>query len=107
MCRNSRALTPRLLAEIGAALRRRDATRLREAAHKLHGTISAFFMQAGVAASDLEDLAAGGLLDEAEALAPRVGAMVRGLLAEMDGISIGTIKVRAGATGAPDGTASY
>ena len=49
--------------------------RLREAAHKLCGLLSAFSTVAGDVASDLEDHAAQGQLDEARPLVERLEAM--------------------------------
>jgi hypothetical protein len=86
--------TPPLLAELGDALRHRDATRLHEAAHKLYGTVAAFSTAAGAAVSDLEELAAAGRLDEARPLVGRIEAMVQELIKQMDGISIEALKVR-------------
>jgi len=42
MCQNFKSNAPVLLAEVIDALRDHDAARLREAAHKLYGTITAF-----------------------------------------------------------------
>ena len=53
---------------VQGALRARDAVRLREAAHKLCGMVSAFSTVAGYVASDLEDQAAQGRLEELPAL---------------------------------------
>ena len=47
-----------------ARLRSQNAARLRETAHKLCGLLSAFSTMAGNLASDLEDHAARGELDE-------------------------------------------
>jgi HPt (histidine-containing phosphotransfer) domain-containing protein len=43
----------------------KDASRLREAAHKLFGMVSAFSTEAGAVASEIEDQAARGELDRA------------------------------------------
>ena len=65
MCQDFQTYVPARLAEMGEALRDRDAPRLREAAHKLCALLSAFSTAAGDVASDLEDHAAQGRLDEA------------------------------------------
>ena len=65
MCRSLQARVPEHLAAIRDAMHDRDAPRLREAAHKFCGTLSAFSTAAGDRAADLEDLAARGLLQEA------------------------------------------
>ena len=60
LCQDFQAYAAARLAEVGDALRDRDAPRLREAAHKLCGLLAAFSTVAGNLASDLEDSAAGG-----------------------------------------------
>ena len=71
MCRSLQARVPEHLAAVREALHDHDALRLREAAHKFCGMLSAFSTVAGNQAADLEDLAARGLLQEA---LPRRGA---------------------------------
>ena len=61
MCRAFQTYVPDRLAEVGDALRSRDAPRLREAAHKLCALLFEFSTAAGNAASDLEEHAAQGL----------------------------------------------
>ena len=56
----------------------RDAVRLREAAHKLCGMVAAFSTVVGAMASDLEDHAASGQLEEAWPLVEQLEAMARG-----------------------------
>ena len=65
MCRSLQARVPEHLAAVRDALHDQDALRLREAAHKFYGMLSAFSTVAGDQAADLEDLAARGLLQEA------------------------------------------
>jgi HPt (histidine-containing phosphotransfer) domain-containing protein len=65
MCRTLQARVPEHLAAIRDALGDQDAPRLREAAHKFCGMLSAFSTVAGDQAADLEDLAARGQLEEA------------------------------------------
>ena len=79
--RISGPIAPARLAEVCDALRARDAPRLREAAHKLCGLLSAFSTAAGDVASDLEDHAARGQLDEARPLVERLETMARELIA--------------------------
>src|SRR5260370_29948 len=64
MCRSLQSRVPEHLAAIRDALHDQDALRLREAAHKFCGMLSAFSTVAGDQAADLEDLAAHGLLKE-------------------------------------------
>ena len=77
MCEGLRSYLPGRLAEVGEALGNRDAPRLRMAAHKLCGLLSAFSTVAGGVASDLEDQAAGGRLEECRTLVEQLEAMVR------------------------------
>ena len=90
---------PARLAEVGDALRDQDAPRLREAAHKLCGLLSAFSTVAGDVASDLEDQAARGQLDECRPLVERLEAMARELIEQVDGLSIDVLRDQAGAAG--------
>ena len=64
ICRTFRASLPDHVTAVRDALRDRDAVRLREAAHRLCGMASAFSTAAGGVASDLEDHAAQGRLEE-------------------------------------------
>ena len=104
MGRNFKSNAPSLLTEIGGALRDQDAPRLHKAAHKLHGTITAFSTVAGAVASDLEDLAACGQLEEAQPLVERLGAMVGELIEQVDRLSIETLRDQVGNAGDPDRT---
>ena len=65
MCRSLQSRVPEYLAAIRDAVRDQDAPRLREAAHKFCGMLSAFSTVAGDQAASLEYLAARGLLKEA------------------------------------------
>ena len=65
MCRTLQSRVPEHLAEVRDALHDQDALRLREAAHKFCGMLSAFSTVAGDQAASLEDLAARGRLKEA------------------------------------------
>jgi CheY-like chemotaxis protein len=102
MCQGLRSYLPGRLAEVGEALRTRDAPRLRVAAHKLCGLLSAFSTVAGGVASDLEDQAAGGRLDECRPLVEQLEAMARELIEQVDGLSIETLRHHAAAADNPD-----
>jgi hypothetical protein len=106
MCEGLRSYLPGRLAEVGEALRTRDAPRLYVAAHMLCGLLSAFSTVAGGVASDLEDQAADGRLDECRPLVEQLGAMARELIEQVDGLSIETLRDQAGAAGDRDRTAS-
>ena len=75
------------------------ATRLREASHKLAGMVSAFSSVAGGVASELEDLAARGQLEEARPLVARLEAMAGELTRLAGGLSIEALRDHAGTAG--------
>ena len=106
MCQGLRSYLPDRLAEVGEALRAHDAPRLRVAAHKLCGLLSAFSTVAGGMASALEDHAAAGRLDESRRLVEQLEVKARELLEQVDGLSIETLRDQAGAAGDRDRTAS-
>ncbi len=92
ICQAFRAYLPDQLAAIQDALRERDAVRLREAAHKLCGMVAAFSTMAGEAASELEDLAAQGRLEEARPLVEKLEPMADELVRLADGLSLETLR---------------
>jgi CheY-like chemotaxis protein len=100
-----RARLPEHLKVVQDTLRDRDAPRLREAAHKLAGMVSAFSTVAGGVASELEDHAAEGRLEEARPLVGRLEGMAQELMRLVDGVSLETLRPRARATGDPGRTA--
>ena len=106
MCQDFQTYVPARLAEMGAALRDGDAPRLREAAHKLCPLLFAFSTAAGDVASDLEDQAAQGRLEEARPLVEQLEAMARELLGLADGLSLETLRHQAEAAGDRNRTAS-
>jgi CheY-like chemotaxis protein len=65
LCRHFQTFVPGRLAEVGEAIRTRDASRLREAAHKLGGMASSFSATAAGAAALLEQLASQGKTEDA------------------------------------------
>ena len=74
------------------ALRDCDAPRLREAAHKLCGMISAFSSVAGGMASHLEDHAAGGKLEDCQPVMQELDRIARELIRQTDGMSIEALR---------------
>src|SRR5260221_11534048 len=106
MCQDFQPYVPARLAEMGEALRDRDAPRLSQAAHKLCALLSAFSTAAGDVASDLEDHAAQGRLDEARPLGEQLEAMARELLGLPDGLALDTLRRQPEAAGIHQGTAS-
>jgi two-component system, sensor histidine kinase and response regulator len=95
ICQAFRACLPDDLAKAREALRERDAPRLREAAHKLSGMIGAFSTVAAAVASDLEDLAARGQLEEAPALVERLETMAQELMHLTEGLTLETVRQQA------------
>jgi CheY-like chemotaxis protein len=72
MCQRLQSLVPEDIAAVREALRDQDAPCLREAAHKLYGTLCSFSTLAGDQAADLEDVAARGMLKEARPFVERL-----------------------------------
>ncbi|HEV3256741.1 MAG TPA: response regulator, partial [Gemmataceae bacterium] len=92
ICQAFRARLPDHLTAVQDALRDRDTVRLREAAHKLLGMVAAFSTVAGGVASDLEDHAAQGQLEEARPLVERLETMAQELLQLAGGLSLETLR---------------
>src|SRR6201997_2990247 len=102
MCRRLQSLVPEDLAAVRDALHDQDALRLREAAHKLYGTLSAFSTVAGDQAADLEDLAARGLLKEAPVVVEQLDRCATELARLAGGLTVETLRKQAGATDDPN-----
>jgi CheY-like chemotaxis protein len=94
-----RARLPDHLKAVQDALRERDALRLREAAHKLAGMAAAFSTVAGCLASELENRAAQGQLEEASALVAQLETMAEELLRLVGGLSLDGLREQARAAG--------
>jgi HPt (histidine-containing phosphotransfer) domain-containing protein len=88
MCRRLQSLVPEDLAAVRDALHDQDALRLREAAHKLYGTLAAFSTVAGNQAADLEDLAARTQLADAAPIVEQLETMAHELVKAADGITV-------------------
>jgi HPt (histidine-containing phosphotransfer) domain-containing protein len=95
MCRAFENYLPVRLTELGDALRAQDAPRLREVAHKLCALLFAFSTTAGNSASDLEDHAAQGRLDEARPLVERLEKIGPELVQLAAGLSLETLRQQA------------
>ncbi len=95
ICQAFRDRLPEQVAALRAALQQRDAPGLREAAHKLAGMVAAFSTTAGGVASELEDQAAAGQLDEACPLVERLDAMTQQLMQLADGLSLEALQQHA------------
>jgi PAS domain S-box-containing protein len=98
MCQDFQTYAPARLAEVGGALRDRDARRLRQAAHKFSPLLFAFSTAAGNVASELEDHAAQGQLEEAQLLVERLETMTQELLQLVGSLSLETLRRQAEAT---------
>jgi two-component system sensor histidine kinase/response regulator len=99
MCQDFQAYSPGRLAEVVDALRDRDAPRLRRAAHKFCALLFAFSTVAGNAASDLEDHATQGQLEEAQPLVEQLETMTQELMQLAGGLSLETLRQQAEAIG--------
>ena len=107
MCEDFRTYAPARLAEMGDALGDRSAERLRAAAHKFCPWLFAFSTVAGNVASELEDLAARGQLEEARPLVERLDAMTQELMRLVGGLSLETLRQQAGAADEPSRRAGH
>jgi HPt (histidine-containing phosphotransfer) domain-containing protein len=97
ICQTFQGRLPDHLAAVQKVLHERDAPRLREAAHKLSGMVAAFSTVAGSVASDLEDRAARGQLEEAPALVERLETMAQELMHLAGGLSLEALRQQADA----------
>ncbi len=95
MCEDFRACAPTRLAEVGNASRERNAEGLRQAAHKLCPWLFAFSTVAGNVASELEDRAAQGQLEEARPLVDRLETMIHELMRLVGGLSLESLRRQA------------
>jgi CheY-like chemotaxis protein len=100
-----RARLPGRLDAVQDALREQDSLRLREAAHRLHGMVAVFSTLAGAVASDLEDLAARGQLDEARPLVEQLETMADELTRLTSSLSFETLRQQAEVLNKPERTA--
>jgi two-component system sensor histidine kinase/response regulator len=92
ICATLCARLPDHLAAVQEAFRDHDASRLREAAHKLAGMLSAFSTTAGAVASDIEDYAACGQLEEAATLMEQLNTMATDLPRAVRKLSIDSLR---------------
>jgi CheY-like chemotaxis protein len=102
MCRSLQSRVPEHLAAIRDAVRDQDAPRLREAAHKFYGMLSAFSTVGGDQTASLEDLAARGLLQETLPVVEQLDECATELARLADGLTIEILRKRAEATDDPN-----
>jgi PAS domain S-box-containing protein len=107
MCRRLQSLVPEDLAAVRDALHNQDALRLREAAHKLCGTLSAFSTVAGDQAADLEDLAARPQLGDAAPILDQLETMANELVKAADRITVEALHRQAEGMAEHAGTADH
>jgi len=96
ICQAFRTRLPDHLTAVQGALRDGDTTRLREASHKLCGMVAAFSTVAGGVASDVEDLAAQGQIDDARPLVGQLESMAQELMRAVDGLSLEALQHQTG-----------
>ena len=101
------ARLPEQMKSVQGGLRDHDAARLREAAHKLAGMVAAFSTKAGGVASELEDQAAQGQLEEAESLVGQLEAMAPELIRLVDGLSLDVLQAPARSPGGTGRNVDY
>jgi PAS domain S-box-containing protein len=92
ICQVFRTRLPDHLTSVRDALRDWDPPRLREAAHKLCGMVATFSTMAGGVASDVEDLAAQGQLEDVRPLVGRLEVMAKELMLNTNGLSIENLR---------------
>ena len=92
MCRSLQARVPEHLAAVRDAFHNQDAPRLREAAHKFCGMLSAFSTVSGDQAANLEDVAARGLLHEALPILEELETMATELVQLTGGLSLEALR---------------
>jgi two-component system sensor histidine kinase/response regulator len=91
ICRTFQTSVPNQMARVRSAMSDNDAPRLREAAHLLRGTLSAFSTIAGTAASNLEDEAAHGRIDACGPLVERLESICSELVEQTRNLSIAAL----------------
>jgi hypothetical protein len=92
MSQRLQTLVPEDLAAVRDAFHHQDALRLREAAHKLYGTLCSFSTVAGDQAADLEDAAARGMLEEARPFVERLNEYATELVRLGGGLTVETLR---------------
>jgi PAS domain S-box-containing protein len=94
-CQDMHDYLPGRLVEMNEAIQNQDTERLHQVAHKLCGLLSVFSTLAATVASDLEERAAGGRLEECRPLAEQLEMMARELLQQVEDLSIETLRQQA------------
>ena len=92
LCEAFRRSVPQRMAEVRSALGARDLPGLREASHRIYGTLAAFSSTAGAVAVALEDAAAREDPDGCATLAARLESMCSDLIEETRVLGIDAMK---------------
>ena len=98
LCLALRAQLPRELLRVEEAIRARDLTEVREAAHRLVGMIAVVSTEAGEIASELEDEAARGRAAEVSELFQRLARQTHGVLEALGGVSVERLRALVGSS---------
>jgi CheY-like chemotaxis protein len=93
ICRKFQTGVPDQMARVKAAWDDRDVRRLREAAHLLRGTLSAFSTIGGTAAANLEDEAARDRIDACQPLVDRLEAISLQIVEQSRALSMNTLRL--------------
>jgi len=88
ICQAFQRSAPNQMAQVRSALRNKDAPGVREAAHTLSSTLAAFSTIAGMTASNLEDEAACGNIQECVPLVERLESICSKLVKQTHNLSI-------------------
>jgi PAS domain S-box-containing protein len=92
ICQAFRTSASSQVARVRSAFNDKDAMRLREAAHTLSSTLAAFSTVAGTAASQLEDEAARGQIDQCLPLVERLESICSELVKQSRDLAIETLQ---------------
>jgi hypothetical protein len=88
ICNAFRIGLPNLIAHVLDSFRNRDSMQLREAAHELSGVLAAFSTIGGNLASQIEDLAAEGRLEECHPIVDDLVQNSQEIVRQIDGLTI-------------------
>jgi len=92
LCQTFRARLPDHLKAVHDSLANDDLGQLREAAHKLVGMVAVFSTTVGSVASELEDRAAQGQIEDARSLAAQLESTSAELMQQIDGLSLDALR---------------
>jgi CheY-like chemotaxis protein len=88
ICGTFRTHVPNQMARVRSAMSDRDMPRLREAAHLLRGTLSAFSTVAGTVASNIEDQAARDQVEECKPMVAQLESICSKLVEQTRNLSL-------------------